>query len=399
VALGEAGRVVAAPFSAAARFRAFVSYSHADTVIARRLQRRLETYRVPKRLADRVPPIGAAQGRVGPVFRDREDLPATADLSDAVKDALARSHALIVLCSPEGARSPWVAREIGLFRSLHPDRPVLAALLRGAPEEAFPAELRKDGAEPLAADFRPEGDGPRLAFLKVVAGILGIPLDELIQRDGQRRHRRVMAVTSAAVAAMLVLAAMTILAIEARREAEQQRAEAQHQRAEAEGLVEYMLTDLRQGLKGVGRLDLMNNVNRRAMRYYEDQGRPADLSDDSLERRARIVGQMGEDEQNRDNFARAGFLYRELHETTGALLANDPGNPTRILAHARSENRLALLALTLAQRAEAGAADARGEEPAGDWARPGTCSLRLPAGAGTGGNGCGSPPMWRAIAA
>lgn len=355
VAPVEAARDDAAPLSTPARFRAFVSYSHADTALAQRLQRRLESYRVPRHLADRVPPIGVAQGRVGPVFRDREDLPASADLSEAVKDAIARSRALIVLCSPDAARSRWVALEIELFRSLHPDRPVLAALLRGTPQDAFPEEIRKAGAEPLAADFRPGGDGRRLAFLKVVAGILDIPLDELIGRDGQRRHRRVMAVTAASLVAMLVLATMTILAVEARREAE-------HQRAEAEGLVEYMLTDLRQGLKGVGRLDLMNNVNRRAMRYYEDQGRLANLSDDSLERRARVIGAMGEDEQNRDNLARARFLYRELHETTGALLATDPGNPARILAHARSENRLALLALTLAQRAEAGAEDTRGEE-------------------------------------
>lgn len=336
-----------------ARFRAFVSYSHADAGPARRLQRRLETYRVPRRLAERIPALAEAQGRVGPVFRDREDLPASADLSEAVKAALARSQALIVLCSPAAARSPWVAREIALFRAIHPDRPVLAALIRGTPEEAFPAELRKDGAEPLAADFRSAGDGRRLAFLKVVAGILGIPLDELIQRDGQRRQRRVTIVTAAAVAAMLVLAATTILAIQARREAERQGAEAQRQRAEAEGLVEYMLSDVRPSLKAVGRLDVQHKLNQRAMRYYEDQGPPENLSDDSLERRARVVGAIGEDYENNGYYRRARAHYEALHRTTRALLAKDPANPARVIAHARSENRLALLAITRAQGGEA----------------------------------------------
>lgn len=344
VAAGEAQRKVATPFATAARFRAFVSYSHSDAAFARRLQRRLETYRVPRRLANRIQPIGAAQGSVGPVFRDREDLSASEDLSEAVKEALAHSQALIVLCSPAAARSLWVAREIELFRALHPDRPVLAALIDGTSQDAFPEELRKGGAHPLAADFRREGHGRKLAFLKIVAGILAIPLDELIQRDAQRRQRSVMAVTAAAVAAMLVLATMTILAIGARREAERQGAEAERQRAEAEGLVEYMLTDLREGLKGVGRLDLMTNVNRRAMKYYEDQGPPERLPDGSLEQRTRILATMGEDDENAGRLELAGVRYEAAARSSEARLAKDPHDPARIFAHAQSENRLALLA-------------------------------------------------------
>ena len=71
-----------------------------------------------------------------------------------------------------------------------------------------------------------------------------------------------MAVTGGALAALLAMTGMTIFAIQSRNEA-------QHQQAEAEGLVEYMLTDLRSELKGVGRLDVMTKVNERAMDYYE----------------------------------------------------------------------------------------------------------------------------------
>ena len=73
------------------QFRAFVSYCHADRAFASDLQRRLEAYRLPKRLADRVEPLaGQARGRIGPVFRDRADLPATQDLSAAVREATTR---------------------------------------------------------------------------------------------------------------------------------------------------------------------------------------------------------------------------------------------------------------------------------------------------------------------
>lgn len=122
------------PGQSAGGFRAFVSYSHADKAEAARLHRRLEGYRLPKRLRGDAASTGQ-RGHLGAIFRDREDLPAAEDLTASVKRALAQSGALVVLCSPAARASPWVAREIELFREFHPDRPILAALLRGAPEE------------------------------------------------------------------------------------------------------------------------------------------------------------------------------------------------------------------------------------------------------------------------
>ncbi len=316
-------------------FRAFVSYSHADAAIAQKLHRKIETYRLPHHLRDRATD-DPDNGRMGRIFRDREDLPAAEDLSESVKQALAGSQVLVVICSPDAQASIWVAREIELFRALHPGRPVLAALVRGEPEEAFPTALR-DGAEPLAADLRKEGDGWRLGFLKIVAGIAGVPLDALVQRDATRRIRRVMAVTGGALVALLAMIGMTIFALQSRNEA-------QHQQAEAEGLVEYMLTDLRSELKGVGRLDVMTKVNERAMDYYEEQGDLSGMPAESLERRARILHAMGEDDEKRKNFDLASAKFNEAHRVTEALLAREPNNPNRIFAHAQSENWLGLAA-------------------------------------------------------
>lgn len=260
-----------------AHYRAFVSYSHRDQAFGRRLHRRLERYAVPRRLVGRLTPRGPTPKRVAPVFRDREELSAAHDLSAEIREALASSGALIVVCTPNAAASPWVAREIELFRELHPDRPVLAALAAGEPVQAFPRSLTVAGGapvEPLAADFRREGDGARLALLKLVAGVLGVRLDELVQRDAQRRLRGVMAVTGAAVAGAVAMSGLTTYALVAR-------AEAQRQRAEAEALVEFMLTDLRDRLKGVGRLDVLTAVNERTLAYYRDQpleDLPADVT-------------------------------------------------------------------------------------------------------------------------
>lgn len=311
------------------RYRAFMSYSHRDEQVARKLHRWLEAYRLPRRLhAD-------AGSRLVPIFRDRLELPAAADLDAQVKQALAISDALLVLGSPAASASPWVNAEIRLFRSLHPDRPIIVALLEGEPDESFPPALREaDKAgrvlEPVAADFRKQGDGPKLARLKIVAGLSGVRLDQLIQRDAQRQMRRVTAVTLLALLIALLMGFMLSSVVKAQREAE-------HQRHQAEGLIEFMLTDLRARLKGVGRIDVLQSVNERALQFYGEQTDLSALPVDSLERRARILHAMGEDDQRRGDAAAALAKFREAHRVTATLLNAEPNDPDRIFAHAQSE--------------------------------------------------------------
>lgn len=316
------------------RYWAFISYSHKDAAFGRRLHRRLETYALPRRLIGRATPQGVVSTRLAPIFRDREELPAAHDLSAEVQAALKESRSLIVVCSPDAAASRWVSREVELYRALHPERPILAAIRSGEPGECFPAALihcQADGTpiEPLAADFRRGRDGEHLGLLKLVAGIAGLGLDELAQRDAQRHRQRVTAVTAASLAAVLGMGALTAYALKARTEAE-------HQRSEAEGLVEFMLTDLRDRLKGVGRLDVMTAVNERALHYYSDEDLNS-LSVDSLERRARILHAMGEDDEMRGDDLAALAKFREAERTTAKLLARSPDDPERIYDQAQSE--------------------------------------------------------------
>jgi tetratricopeptide (TPR) repeat protein len=330
---------MAEPARADLRYTAFLSYSHRDAAAAGQLHRRLESYRVPKRLVGRETPRGPVPQRLWPIFRDREELPAASDLSETVRTALAQSGALIILCSANAAGSLWVAEEIETFRKLHPDRPILAAILDGDPPDCFPAALRafgQDGTwhEPLATDLRPQADGKHLGLLKLVAGITGLGLDDLVQRDASRRVRRITTLGTMALVAMLIMTALAVAALNARREAEQQR-------AEAEGLVEFMLTDLRTKLRGVGNTEIMIDVNRRALELYGGEQTLAGLAPDSLERRARILHAIGEDERERGQLSTALNAFREAHRITGEQLARAPSDPQRIFYHAQSEYWLA----------------------------------------------------------
>ena len=321
------------------RYKAFISYSHCDTTVAVRLHRRLESYRLPPRLVGTPTSRGPVPSRLTPIFRDIDELPAADDLNTEIKAALADSAALIVLCSPDAKASRWVNLEIELFREMHPDRPILPALVRGDLDNACPPALFAPGPdgkarEPIASDLR--GEQERLGRIKLIAGLTGIGVDDLVQRDAQRRLRRVMAVTASAVIAIIVLSGLLVAAVRAR-------AEAERQQAEAEGLIEFMLTDLRGRLKGVGRLDVMNAVNARAMDYYSDQSLAA-LPDQSLERRARILHAMGEDDEARGDKAAALVKFSEAHRTTSAIAARRPRDAESLFAHAQSEYWLGYMA-------------------------------------------------------
>lgn len=304
------------------QFQAFISYSHADKRFAAWLHRRLEGWRLPD------------GNKLAPIFIDRAELAAGPDLPAQVREALARSAALVVVASPAARASRWVAQEIGLFREVFPDRPVFTALIEGEPETAFPLPLTEHNGqslEPLAADFRKGQDGQRLGLLKIVAGLSGLPLDRLAQRDAQLRQRRVMAVTAGAVILSIVLGALLIAAVRAR-------AEAERQRTEAEGMVEFMLTDLRDRLKGVGRLDIMDAVNERAMARYAKETDLSALPADMLLRRARLLHAMAEDDLSSATRTERGKAeVAEAWRITDDLLDRDSDAPDRLFAHSQSE--------------------------------------------------------------
>src|ERR1700745_1847979 len=98
------------------KYWAFISYSHQDRAWGNWLHRSLEPYRLPGRLVGREHWSGPLPRRLAPVFRDRDELPSSADLSSVINQALLDSRYLIVVCSPQSATSRWVNEEIKHFK-------------------------------------------------------------------------------------------------------------------------------------------------------------------------------------------------------------------------------------------------------------------------------------------
>ena len=91
------------------RYAAFISYSHNDRKWAEWLHRGIETYRIPKGLLSELQADGLVAPALRPVFLDRSELPSSSDLAASIRTALEESAFLIVICSPDAARSRWVA--------------------------------------------------------------------------------------------------------------------------------------------------------------------------------------------------------------------------------------------------------------------------------------------------
>lgn len=287
--MARAGRKPAKERRAAAdgdsRYAAFISYSHSDQATVRWLHHALETYRLPRQLVGTESPFGPVPRRLPPVFRDRDELPASGDLGANLRAALAESRFQIVLCSPKAAKSHWVNEEILTFKRMHGGSRTLALIVSGEPygggdEECFPPALRfhlgPDGelsdtpAEPIAADIRPGKDGKRLALLKLIAGITGLPLDALARRDAARRQRQLLWITAASLSIALLTIGLAIYA-------ESQRRVAVQQQKLAESSLDFLIgtfaiaNPATENPRTITALSILSRASRRAADEFRDE--------------------------------------------------------------------------------------------------------------------------------
>lgn len=206
-------------------YAAFISYRHLprDQEVAKRVQRAIETYRLPRDIA------GREDARaLGKCFRDEDELAAAHSLPDRILDALKRSSSLIVVCTPNTPDSVWVQREIEAFVDMHGRERVFAVLADGSSTESIPALLQSnpgggnapDHSSPLAADMRPEAaKKQREETLRLIAGIAGCGYDDLKQRDRIRRRKRTIVAAVAAAVVVVALVGTIAFAMNAHRHA------------------------------------------------------------------------------------------------------------------------------------------------------------------------------------
>ena len=200
------------------RYDAFISYRHGelDGAVAEKLHKMLESYRVQKTIARKT-----GKKKLSRVFRDREELPTSSNLSDSINEALESSEYLLLVCSRRTSESLWVMREVERFSELQGKDKIITLLIDGEPDESFPPGLREREVsgetifvEPLAADIRAGTAKASLKLLKeeklrLLAPILGCAYDDLRRRHRRRRLQRAATFIAAAFAFVLSFGAFS----------------------------------------------------------------------------------------------------------------------------------------------------------------------------------------------
>jgi len=178
------------------KYFAFISYSSVDMRWGKRLQRKMERYRMPATLCSEHQ--WESNTPMKPVFFAPSDIQ-PGDLSEELKKRLEESRNLIVICSPSSAKSEWVGKEIAYFNSLGRTGSIHFFIVRGEPhsddpgKECFnPVIDRSNLPEVLGANIHEKifllpWLNRQRAYIQLITKLLGIEFDTL-----WNRHRRII---------------------------------------------------------------------------------------------------------------------------------------------------------------------------------------------------------------
>lgn len=177
------------------KYFAFISYSSKDIVFGKRLQRKLEHYRMPATLCSE---HGWNRTPIKPVFFAPTDIQ-PGGLTEELQERLKASRNLIVICSPNSAQSEWVGKEIEFFHQLGRTKQIHFFIVDGQPHsgnidtECFNPIVETLGLpEILGANihekiYRWPWMNKERAYVQLISKLLGVEFDAIWQR-----HRRLL---------------------------------------------------------------------------------------------------------------------------------------------------------------------------------------------------------------
>ena len=196
------------------KYYAFISYNNKDTEWGKRLQRKLENYRMPATLCSE---RGWKRKPINPVFFAPTDIK-PGGLDEELQERLRASRNLIVICSPNSAQSEWVGKEIEFFHNLGRTKNIHFFIVDGIPNsgdpdtECFNPIIKELGLpEILGANvnednYRWPWINKERAYAQLVSTLLGVEFDTIWNRHKRRliSHIIAWALGSIAVLAALV---------------------------------------------------------------------------------------------------------------------------------------------------------------------------------------------------
>ena len=195
------------------KYFAFISYNSKDTEWGKRVQKKLEHYRMPATLCKE---RGWERKPINPVFFAPTDIQ-PGGLTEELQERLKASRNLIVICSPNSAKSEWVGKEIEFFHQLGRTKQIHFFIVDGVPHsgdletECFNPIVDTLGIhEILGANihekiYRWPWLNKERAYVQLVSKLLGVEFDAIWQRHKRQLIRNIIAWT---IGALIVLATL-----------------------------------------------------------------------------------------------------------------------------------------------------------------------------------------------
>lgn len=202
--------------SADFKYFAFISYSSHDIEWGKRLQKKLERYRLPATLCSE---HNLPRNPINPVFFAPTDIQ-PGGLDEELKERLRSSRHLIVICSPHSAKSEWVGKEIEYFHSLGRAKNIHFFIVEGSPHSGNPDTKcfnpiveKLSLPEILGANInekiyrRPWLNRER-AYVQLISKLLGVDFDAIWQRH---KRQLITKTTAGTIAGLLILASLLVV--------------------------------------------------------------------------------------------------------------------------------------------------------------------------------------------
>lgn len=177
------------------KYFAFISYSSKDTAWGKRVQKKLEGYRMPATLCNE---HGWERKPMKPVFFAPTDIQ-PGELTEELQERLKASRNLIVICSPNSAKSKWVGKEIEYFHSLGRTKNIYFFIVDGTPhgktddKKCYNPVIESLGLSGvLGANIHEKVSwwpwiNKERAYVQLITKLLGVEFDSIWQR-----HKRLM---------------------------------------------------------------------------------------------------------------------------------------------------------------------------------------------------------------
>lgn len=206
-------------------YYAFISHSSLDQKMAFWLRDQLEKYRIPTSVQNEVYAEFKGVKRFKPCFAYQTDL-AGGDLNKSLKKELSDSQYLIIICSPESAKSDYVNKEARHFIETGRADNIIPFIVKGNSKESFPSALIElsegrfyddttqqyraiEKIELRGVDYqqiKKDLHSKKAPVVNVIATMLGLRFDALWDRF--RRRRRIRNASIGATLAFVLLAGL-----------------------------------------------------------------------------------------------------------------------------------------------------------------------------------------------